>query len=370
MNTPGNPSQPDEENIDPIQQYVDGELSGGELASFDARLQSDGELKRRVESETEFIGAVRDALSPEPLPADYENEIRALIGRHWSSDESTAVERAPRPAPMPAKTSMPAKRSASKSRSGEARRSGDDARRPAAGTQRPWARHPLSRVAAIAATLLIVVSAVSLLRDDSPESDLPWIVADSIDVFSRALGSPARAAEPPLRPKLKKCDYLTVHCEGERRDGKLNPCILFKGPNGVKLGYFCLDDRVDDTEFFEREPVLVERGYTIVRCGPPGALHIWIAKGLTPEMIAAMIEPSAPADADNPADAEIHVESMSCAGCAHHIARILRTLPGVADVRCNVEERIARVWFDDSAKGTTTHTTIVELLNRVGHIAE
>lgn len=362
----------DHESTDPIQQYVDGEIFGDELQAFEERLRNEPELRARVEAEKDFVGALGGALAPQTLSSGYGDEIRALIGTHWPGEEpapggdaSRAAENPTDGPAAPGRVDRPA-----------ARRSAGDRRRPRDAqhsatpkpTPRRWARHPLTRVAAIAATLLIVVSAVSLLRDDSTESRLPWIISDSIGLFERALGSPARAAytaPPENLPPLRNCKPLHSYCEGKRRDGKLNRCILFESADGIKLGLFCLDDRVDDEAFFEREPFLEARGFTVVRCGPPGALHIWVAKGLDREAIIAMIEPDTPAKANGDHGAEIHVESMACAGCAYHIVQILKARRGITEVRCNVEQRTARVWFDESVE----RTSLVDALIEVGHQA-
>jgi len=313
-----------------IQGYLDDELPEEERRRIEDAARTDPALAERIERERRFVTSVRDALLPEPAPSALRASVLRTLRR---SDE--AVE-------------------------------------PAGPTSPPWyLRRSVGRLAGLAAALLFIVGTFTLFRggDDSGLA----LVFESVQAYEMALTNESNVDEFPRIPvdefpripTVANYQFVRAFCKGPMRDGKRNPCFIYKGSDDT-IGYFCLDDRLAGSDFVRYGPRAGRyQGYTYVCTGPPGATHLWVAREISPEQLREIVARNA-AESGKQGDLVLEVGDMTCAGCADRIMTALQQFAAVHDVWCSVPDREVYVRFDEDAGEPPSRARLASTLEEIG----
>ena len=330
---------PDEALVDG---YIDGELEGEQLASFEEKLGRDAQLRARVEGEQKLSEAMRSALRPDAAPDALRDSIADMIrASAWDESGDEVAE-----TPAVAASAAPAASS------------GSTPRRRAAAARQPVVRRRLfPRVAALAATVALLLAGFQLVKAPGSSGAWPWLIEESVRLFDEALVASVSAAEPSDVPVIETFEFERVFCKGKGRDGALNPCFIYKSVDGGTIGYFCLDDRIAKTEYVRYGPRTARIGnYSIVASGPPGAMHLWVAKGIEPEALQQIVRERA-GERGVTGHMELSVDDMECSDCADRIIEAVEGLSdAIEDCFCDVENRRVFVMFKGKSAGPDRET--------------
>ncbi len=341
-----------------IQGYIDGELDGEALKRFEERMASDDGLKRAVASEQALAKAVRGAVEPEPAPEALRTNVLDLIRSEWGEEAESPGTATEAPAPASASASARIRRPAPHTETHTDTRT--------AARRRPTPM--LIRIGSLAAALLLVVAGISYFGGGSGDPlSLPPLIRDSVRLFDEALVSSVQAAETPEIPAFSNLEFERVFCKGKARDGKLNPCILYKRSDDGRVGYFRLDDRLARSKYVKYGPRTASfDGYTVVCSGTPDALHLWIAKEVTVEELWKLVEESGDRKHSDDGDIIIDVKEMDCTNCADQvIAAVKATGIPVRHFWCAVKNRKVHLWIDDRENAAAHRETIVKALTGI-----